>query len=52
MRGSALYISTDEENIEKRIVKASHFLATYWEFQMIYSVGITLLRHREGEGGD
>ncbi len=34
------YISTDEENIEKRIVKASHFLATYWEFQMIYSVGI------------
>ncbi len=24
----------------KRIVKASHFLATYWEFQMIYSSGL------------
>jgi putative hydrolase of HD superfamily len=25
---------------ERRIVRASHFLSTYWEFQMIYSVGI------------
>ncbi|WP_457600197.1 HD domain-containing protein [Hydrogenivirga sp.] len=36
------FVSYFEENgrPEKRIVKASHFLATYWEFQMIYSVGI------------
>ena len=25
---------------ERRIVKASHFLSTYWEFQMIYSSGL------------
>ncbi|RLJ71565.1 putative hydrolase of HD superfamily [Hydrogenivirga caldilitoris] len=30
----------DFNGLEKRIIKASHFLATYWEFQMIYSVGI------------
>ncbi len=34
------YFESRETSLEKRIVKASHFLATYWEFQMIYSVGI------------
>ncbi len=32
--------SEDDRRLERRIIKASHFLATYWEFQMIYSVGI------------
>ena len=34
------YFMEEEERIERRIIRASHFLATYWEFQMIYSVGI------------
>lgn len=34
------YFREQEERIERRIIRASHFLATYWEFQMIYSVGI------------
>ncbi len=34
------YMSHQEDRKEKRIIRASHFLATYWEFQMIYSVGI------------
>ena len=34
------YLYDEEERKEKRVVRASHFLATYWEFQMIYSVGI------------
>ncbi len=34
------YFQTKENTLEKRIIKASHFLATYWEFQLIYSVGI------------
>lgn len=29
-----------EKVLAKRIIKAAHFLATYWEFNMIYSVGI------------
>ncbi len=34
------YFEKDEVSLERRIVRASHFMATYWEFQMIYSVGI------------
>ena len=36
------FVSYFEEDgrLERRILRASHFLATYWEFQMIYSVGI------------
>jgi len=34
------YFSDPTENREKRIIKASHFLATYWEFQMIHSSGL------------
>ena len=29
-----------EETFEDRIIRSAHFLATYWEFQLIYSVGI------------
>ncbi len=29
-----------EERIENRIIRAAHFLATYWEFEMIYSMGL------------
>ncbi len=28
------------ETLEDRIIRSAHFLATYWEFQLIYSVGI------------
>ncbi len=34
------YFESRDNRIERRVIKASHFLATYWEFQMIYSVGI------------
>jgi len=34
------YFLGNEESLERRIIRASHFLATYWEFQLIYSVGI------------
>ncbi len=34
------FFESGENTFEKRIIRASHFLATYWEFQMIYSVGI------------
>jgi len=30
----------DVKERERRIIRASHFLATYWEFQMIYSTGL------------
>ncbi len=33
------YFSSDKK-LENRIIKAAHFLATYWEFEMIYSMGI------------
>ncbi len=29
-----------EKRIENRIIRAAHFLATYWEFEMIYSMGL------------
>ncbi|MGC8764712.1 MAG: HD domain-containing protein [Brevinematia bacterium] len=31
---------SSENKLEKRIIKAAHFLSTYWEFEMIYSMGI------------
>ncbi len=33
------YFNSDER-IENRIIRAAHFLATYWEFEMIYSMGV------------
>ncbi len=30
----------DKRRLARRIIRASHFISTYWEFQMIYSVGI------------
>ncbi|MDW7740146.1 MAG: HD domain-containing protein [Bacillota bacterium] len=30
------YLQTDESTLEKRILKAAHYLATNWEFKIIY----------------
>ena len=35
------YLRSGDGNLkERRIIRASHFLSTYWEFQMIYSSGL------------
>jgi putative hydrolase of HD superfamily len=37
------YHSRDEESIERRVLRAAHYLATNWEFHLIYSANPTML---------
>lgn len=32
-----LYFSGDDQTVERRILKAAHYLATLWEFRIVYS---------------
>ncbi len=37
------YHSGKDENIERRVLKAAHYLATNWEFRLIYAANPTML---------
>ncbi|MCG7844155.1 MAG: HD domain-containing protein [Methanomassiliicoccales archaeon] len=37
------YHSTNDESIERRVLKAAHYLATNWEFRLIYTANTTML---------